>query len=280
MVPGYDEAFLPGSVVSLPGLSQRLSEEAYLSGAPVHHTRYSVVFSALRGFAIFTAHNVDGSTILPEGRIRRDNRFRNDPEVPAELQVDDDRGYRNNRWDRGHLVQRRALHWGDLGEARAADADSFLWTNIAPQHEHLHDTAWGSIEDWMLDRSTDDLQRAAVFTGPVLTPDDPVHVNRAGQRPIRIPAGYWKIMALHHEERLVAAAFLVWQRDHDRIDPVEFDPVLEQVRLTTIEHLTGLSFEALRPCDPLHLAAARERELRGLQPPSGGVVSAPTDITL
>lgn len=279
MVLGYDETFLPGSTVALPGLSERLVEEAFLGGAPVNHIRYSVVFNALRGFAILTAHNVDGSTIIPEGLIERHDRFRNDPDVPAELQVDNDRGYRNNRWDRGHLVQRRMLHWGDRSEAAAADSDSFLWTNVAPQHEHLHDTAWGYIEDWMLERSTDQLQRAAVFTGPVLTPDDPVHVNRPGQRPIRIPAGYWKIMAVHHEGQLVAAAFLVWQRDHDRIDPVDFDPILEQVRITTIEHLTGLSFEALRACDPLHLAAPGDRE-RVLNPPSGGVVSTPADITL
>jgi endonuclease G, mitochondrial len=275
---GYDESFVPGSVIPLPTLSDRLRHEAYAAGEPIHHTRFSVVFHAERGFAILTAHNFDGAALLAPGQISRRNRFRRDPSVPSALQVDDNRGYRLNRWDRGHLVRRDALHWGDPTEAGAADSESFYWTNIAPQHEHLHDTAWGSIEDWMMQRAATDEQRAAVFTGPILTPDDPEHVNLAGQAPIRIPAGYWKVMALPHGGRLVAAAFLVWQRDHDRPEPVDFDPVLEQVRITTIEHLTGLAFESLRACDPLHAAAA-DRAL-GRPPPRGGVVTDPGDIVL
>ena len=35
-----------------------------------------------------------------------------------------------------------------------------------------------------------------------------------------------------------SAGFLVWQRDYDSEEPLPFEPVLEQVRLTTIEVLT------------------------------------------
>jgi endonuclease G, mitochondrial len=44
---------------------------------------------------------------------------------------------------------------------------------------------------------------------------------------------------------------LSWQRDYDSEKPLPFAPVLEQVRLTTIEVLTGLTFPALRAFDPL-----------------------------
>ncbi len=44
----------------------------------------------------------------------------------------------------------------------------------------------------------------------------------------------------------------------DRSDPVEFDPLLEQVRITTIEFLTGLSFKALRDADPLRFGVEFE----------------------
>lgn len=255
----YDPSFIPGCEVPLPTIGERVQPVAFNGGVPVDHTRFSIAFNQERGFAIFTAHNIDGASIIAEGTIPRRNNFRLDPDVPRHLQVDNDRGYVNNPWDRGHLVRRRALHWGSTQEAEQADSESFFWTNIAPQHEHLHDTAWGNIEDWMFEVMDDSDRQSCVFTGPVLMPDDPAHVNRPGELPVRIPAGFWKIIALKHQSRLRAAAFLVWQRDFDKPVPVDFDPILEQVRVTTIEYLAGLSFAPLRDADPLRFGAQIER---------------------
>lgn len=248
---GFDPAFIPGRRVEPPVLSERVRATAYGYGALVHHRRYSLVFDQARGLAIFTAHNIDGGAMLDEGVVPRVDRFRLDPALPRELQIDDARGYRSNPWDRGHLVRRRSLHWGDPEEAAAADSESFFWSNIAPQHTDLHHSAWGQIEDWVLGLAERGAQRACVFTGPVLTADDPSVVNLPGERAVRIPAGFWKVVALTHDGALRVAAFLVWQRDFDRAEPVSFDPLLEQVRLTTIEFLTGLSFAALQDADPL-----------------------------
>ncbi len=189
--------------------------------------------------------------MLPEGTIERNDRFRLDPAVPKELQLGDARAYRNNPWDRGHLVRRRSVHWGAVEDAESADSETFFWTNIAPQHNSLHRNAWGRIEGWILGLAEQGSKRAAVFTGPVLSEDDPVITNQAGERPFQVPAGFWKIVAIAHDGALRIAAFLVWQRDFDRAEPVAFDPVLEQVRLTTIEFLTGLSFAGLQGADPL-----------------------------
>ena len=255
----YDPNFIPGQEVSLPTLTNSVQSVAFNGGIPVSHTRFSIVFNQQRGFAIYTAHNIDGATIIPEGEIPRNDRFRLDPDIPRHLQVDNDRGYLKNPWDRGHLVRRRSLHWDDIAQAQEADSQSFFWTNIAPQHENLHDTAWGSIEDWIFDVSDDADRKSCVFTGPVFTATDPEHVNQVGEIPIRIPSGFWKIIALKNHNELVAAAFLVWQRDFDRPEPVEFDPILEQVRVTTLEFLTGLSFVGLRDADPLRFGAQLDR---------------------
>ena len=67
-----------------------------------------------------------------------------------------------------------------------------------------------------------------------------------------------KIIAIKNAGALRAATFLTWQRDFDRPQPLEFDPILEQVRLTTVEHLTGLSFGALHDADPLRFGATLE----------------------
>lgn len=252
----YDPHFITGDEVPMPALGSRLQLEAFDGGEPVHHRRFSIVMHATRGLAIFTAHAIDGATIIPEGEIEREDRFRFDPTVPRSIQIDNDQGYVNNPWDRGHLVRRQSMHWGERAEAEQADRESFYWTNIAPQHETLHHKAWGHIEDWMLEHAEGGDSRAVVFTGPVLSADDPEIVNKPGEDPIQIPAGFWKVVAVRPQEELRAAGFLVWQRDFDQQEPVDFAPYLEQVRITTIEFITGLSFGTLRNADPLRFGTA------------------------
>jgi len=247
----YDPGFIPGFSIDLPELGVRTLPSALNAGVPITHTRFSIVLNQDRGLALYTAHNIDGATLIGEGEIDRRDRFRNDPSVAANLQVDNDRGYSNNPWDRGHLVRRRSMHWGERNVAELTDQESYFWTNIAPQHTRLHHSAWGKIEDWMLAVAEGQDKQACIFTGPVFTPDDPEIINKPGEIPIRIPAGFWKIFVIKHNAILRAATFLVWQRDFDRPDPLAFDPILEQVRLTTVEHLTGLSFKQLRQADPL-----------------------------
>ncbi|MDX1409505.1 MAG: DNA/RNA non-specific endonuclease [Saprospiraceae bacterium] len=270
----YDPNFIPGVVVDLPGLADHVKAAALNNGTPVDHSRFSIVFNQERGFAILTAHNIDGENLIAEGVIPRRDRFRNDPLVSNSIQVDNDRGYVHNPWDRGHLVRRRAMHWGNQTDAETADRESYFWTNIVPQHEKLHDSAWGDIEDWMLDVTQGQDKKACVFTGPVLTPGDPQHVNRPGEAPIQIPAGFWKVFVVNHQGQLRAAGFVVWQRDFDQEEPVTFDPVLEQVRLTTIEYLTGLSFASIRAADPLRFGAVPAVAPAGV-PTVPGVAAAP-----
>ena len=132
----------------------------------------------------------------------------------------------------------------------------------------------------MLERVESDRQRACVFTGPVFTEDDPEHKNGPNEQPINIPAGFWKVISVELGGAMRSAGFLVWQRDYDSEVPLPFAPVLEQVRLTTIEVLTGLTFPALRRFDPLLFdsqesprtltvgrsrSIARERLVRGLE---------------
>lgn len=275
---GYDRNFIPGHIIPLPTLGARAKAAAFREGEPIEHARFSLVFNRERSFATYTAHNIDGAT-LEEGLFPRRDDFRPDPEVDEALQVDDRRGYRRNPWDRGHLVRRSSMHWGDRDEAERGDNESFFWTNIAPQHKKLHSGAWGKIERWMVQSADDDDQRVCVFTGPVFGPDDPVHVNEPGEAPIRIPPAFWKVLVITHQEGLKAAGFLVWQRDYDKAKPVAFDPHLEQVRITTLEHLSGLSFGDLRDLDPLRFEQPAARG-KLATPRSAPVVRSAADVVL
>lgn len=265
---GYDPNFIDGLDLPLPTPSDRVIDASHTGNAFIHHSRYSLLFNEERGFAFCTAHNLDGSS-LPDAQYTKRS-FSFDPKIkPNSLQVDTDRGYsgEDNPWDRGHLTRRKSMSWGDEAEARIAEDESDFFSNIVPQHETLHDDAWGNVEDWMLDRVQDHGARACVFQGPVFTQDDPYHQNDAEEDPIRIPAGFWKIIVAKYHSKPRAACFLLWQRDYDSDVPLPFSPVLEQVRLTTIEVLTGLNFPKLRRIDPMlcdlqdNLRAYAAREL-------------------
>ncbi len=290
----YDPTFITGHVIPLPTPSDWVRASAF-GGDYIHHSRHSLLFNQERGFAFVSAHNIDGSTLSSAQYTRRS--FKNDPEIqPRSLQVDDDRGYREsasaglgpNPWDRGHLARRKSLSWGDEADARVAERESDMWSNIAPQHGNFH-KAWGRIEDWMLERVEHDDRRACVFTGLVFTPDDPEHKNGPDEDPIRIPAGFWKVISVELAGAIRSAGFLVWQRDYDSEEPLPFAPVLEQVRLTTIEVLTGLTFPALRRFDPLlfdrqrrpraqSLSRARETVRRRMMALRGGALEAAPEL--
>lgn len=253
----YDPNFMTGHTIPLPTPNSRVLQSTF-SGQFIHHLRHSLLFNQDRGFAFVSANNVDGANMPSSQYTSRS--FKRDPQIqPFVLQVDGDRGYREsathgfgpNPWDRGHLARRKSMSWGAEADARIAERESDMWSNIVPQHENLHDDAWGNIEDWMLERVQGQDERACVFTGPVFTADDPVHRNGANEIAINIPAGFWKVITVELSGAMRSAGFLVWQRDYDSDQPLPFSPVLEQVRLTTIEMLTGLTFPALRAFDPL-----------------------------
>jgi len=291
----YDPEFIAGHNIPLPAPNDRVTALAF-EGDYVHHSRHSLLFNEERGFAFVSAHNIDGATLSSDQFTTRS--FKNDQRIqPVSLQVDRNRGYRQsqdgvfgpNPWDQGHLARRKSLSWGEEEDARIAERESDLWSNIAPQHGNLHDDAWGKIEDWMLDRVVDDSRRACVFTGPVFTEDDPEHKNGPEEVPIRIPAGFWKVISVELAGAMRSAGFLVWQRDYDRVEPLPFAPVLEQVRLTTIEVLTGLTFPELRQFDPLlfdrqmrvrgrSIPLARETLLGRLMPPHGVAPAADSEL--
>ena len=271
---GYQPDFIDGHTIPLPQISQRVRQNAF-GGDFIHHSRHSLLFNQQRGLAYVSAHNIDGANILDQAQSNRDFEF--GPKIqPETLQIGNDQGYKQNHWDRGHLARRKSVRWGNADDARKAELESDFYSNIVPQHTRLHHASWGKIEDWMLDKvEGDSSQKACVFTGPIFTPDDPHYDNQLGKPPIQIPAGFWKIFAAEHAGELKSAGFLVWQRDYDHEEPLPFDPVLEQVRLSTIEVLTGMVFPVLRPVDVLYFENVKKKKTQPAAPGDGPVGAGP-----
>jgi endonuclease G, mitochondrial len=269
---GYDPAFLGSGKrsVALPQLSAALAADAVApagdDGAapdpvlPYHH--FSLVMSRARRLAIFTAVNIDGST---EQRVKRDpDRWSFDPRIPTDCQMGE-AIYVDNELDRGHLVRRLDPAWGEI--AKAANDDTFHFTNCSPQHADFNRNAtlWAGLEDYILDHADNEQFKVSVFSGPLLADDDPDY------REVKLSRQFWKVVVMAKSPGLLSAtAYLLSQEsliEGLEVAPAEFSFGAYgtfQVQVSEIERLTGLDFGPLPDFDPLgarEAAAVKPRKV-------------------
>lgn len=246
---GFDDRFL-GTLVPPPEAPAEIVALARDGSTVVDHTHFSVQLHRTRRFALWVAWNLDGGGLrtLP----RTGQRFRADPRYDPAQQVGDEL-YVRNPLDRGHLARRADLLWGPPGVAEAANADSFLFSNITPQLEDFNQSArrgvWGRLEEAVLaDADVEDL-RLSVLAGPVLAADDRPY------RGVLLPREYWKVLAYRIGGELRVKAFLLTQ-DPDRLEALDLDEFrVWEVPLADLESRTALTF-----ADPLHAAAGPRPE--------------------
>lgn len=257
---GYDPDFLGGGKrsVPLPELDAELIAKAATradaedgSGhvLPYHH--FSVAMNKERRLAFFTAVNVDGQL---ERRLKREpDRWAFDPRIPADEQTGEV-VYEDNELDRGHLVRRLDPAWGESDPvAKAANDDTFHFTNCAPQHEQFNRNAstWAGLEDYILENAENEGFKVSVFSGPVFADDDEDYHG------VKLPRQFWKVVTMAKTPGLLSAtAYLLSQES--LIDGMEAAVAFSygayetfQVQVGEIERLTGLSFGSLSEFDPL-----------------------------
>ena len=195
---GFDPAFL-GVDVSLPSLLDPAVETVRLD-----YTHFTVLLRPDRRLAAVTGVGVDGATLLDLDRAGID--WRLDPRVPAEQQVGEE-VYADNDLDRGHLVRRRDPVWGSPEQAALANADTFHYTNAAPQAGAFNqdEELWLGLEDYLLDNAATGSRRLVVFTGPVLAADDPLY------RGVAIPLRFFKVAAFIDDGALAATGYVLDQ---------------------------------------------------------------------
>ncbi|MDR4947173.1 DNA/RNA non-specific endonuclease [Neobacillus cucumis] len=207
----------------------------------LNYTHFSIVMSKSRRLAYYTVVNIDGNKLV---NIGRENTWTFDPRIEEKYQCGPEL-YDNNDIDRGHLVRRRDPVWGD--NANEANKDTFHYTNSSPQHKDLNQKTWLDLEDYILENADKFNLKVTVFTGPVFRGDDVIYRN------VKIPAEFWKVAVLVQANgELSATAYLQTQKN--LIDNLEFaygEFKTYQVKVSTIENLTGLDFGNLRNHDPL-----------------------------
>lgn len=263
---GYDPAFL-GPEVALPALTEdqrRNAAKNSLAGAGEDNTvldyqHFSIVMNRRRQLAYYTAVNIDGAEAQSVRRGKDSWSF--DPRIAESEQIGEEL-YRRNKLDRGHLVRRLDPAWGS--DAMMANNDTFHFTNCSPQHERFNQSneTWQGIENHLLNKARNQKQRMTIFTGPVMTEEDPLYKG------VRLPVRYWKIAVVAKDDgSLRATAFLLDQEGLIEDMLLErFNAQTFQVPIQEIIERTGLDFSHLQGFEPQLPAGEAEVRMESARP--------------
>ena len=242
-VIGYNPQFLDTHIpLPLPNDHTRILPTN--DGHQLRYHHFSVVMEKERNLPSVTAVNLDGSQFQ---RMNRRGRWRFDPRIATTDQTGND-CYKNNDLDRGHMVRRVTPMWGPESIARKAEADTFHYTNCAPQHARLNQGIWLDLEDYMVDWAIDHDLKMSIFTGPIFRADDMVYRGK-----YKIPAEFWKVAVV--PETTVncgyrAVAYLHTQKNllPDLLEAFG-DYSTFRVPIRMIADLSGIDFSPLFPFD-------------------------------
>jgi endonuclease G len=260
MTGGYDRDFLRARL-ELPSPAA--------ATVLLDYTHFSVRLRTARKLAAVVGVNIHGRELVP---LAREGTWHFDARVPKEQQAGPE-VYKNNAFDRGHLVRRLDPVWGDEATAKAANQDTFSFTNAAPQVDDSNQgkELWVGLEDHVLSHADLNDAKLSVFTGPVLEDDDLPY------RGVQIPRMFWKIAAWTMDGKLAAAGFLLDQSPllgkvelkkaiRERLladEPPPLGPFRTfQVPVARIAELTGLSLSRLENADRL----AKSQRALGKEP--------------
>lgn len=267
---GYNPDFL-GVSIPLPDLTPKalaFGPVASVAGTQdnvLRYTHFSIVMCETRRLAFYTVVNIDGKQWI--SLERKDDEWFFDPRIPQSLQVGN-RFYGNepggNFFDRGHLVRRQDPIWGQEGEAKLANSDTFHFTNCSPQYFQFNQSQelWQGLENFILTNTDQEDLLATVFTGPIFQQDDVVH------RGVQVPQFFWKVvLVVDSGGKLYSSAYVVSQEKFVKTIPFERKPVGEfnnfQVSVSALETRTGLKFSTLVSQADVYNGPPEGRRLRG-----------------
>ena len=244
-----------GNLLRVP----RPARPADINELRYHH--YSVLMNETRRLAYVSACNVDfnpGATVTSSdggGSWKLDSRLDNAQQMGAGFYDGGD----SNPYDKGHLTRRDDAAWGrDQAEALAANADSFHYTNAAPQHRFFnrsnqgggHLDLWGDLENFISKQGLAQRTRLSIFNGPVFGPHD---------KPLRgalAPLAFFKIVIWRDGNAAPGAVGFVLDQTtlienlpEEAIDPGRFK--IRQRRIAAIEALVDVSFGPVTGFDTL-----------------------------
>lgn len=244
---GYVDNFLElpgGEKVPLPELTaegKKIAAQQANGETELKYHHFSVVMHQKRRLALFTAANLDWRKERHEVNGRKPSRseLSEIPEGVLEMWVTDDRipddaqlpdiFFTRDRqaFDKGHLVRRDDVAWGDdFEDIQKANGDTYYTTNCSPQVKSFNQAPqgefnWGDLEN-MIQKETK-WEKVILFSGPVLAANDRTFVGVSESGPVRvqIPKRFWKMIVARTDAGVKAFGFMPRQ-DLSRVRWEEF----------------------------------------------------------
>ena len=265
---GFQSDFLDGESIDLAAIiAPRAAEVAPLrdgrqgAEAKLDYQHFSLLMSAERRLAFFTATNIDGARYISIDRgngqpslLEEGDRWYEDSRIDSRYTTGQAFYSEYSRWfDRGHLTRRSDPTWGTAEEAVRANKDTFHFTNCSPQHFRFNQSLqyWQGVERYILESGVlESKRKISVLTGPVLNDQWRQYAEW------QVPLMFWKVvLRINTAGKPQATALLVSQADlldePRRVLPHAQDaprPNVDEYRVTVsaLEKLTGLNFAAFR----------------------------------
>lgn len=225
------------------------------------HGEYLVNYDPELKLPTFASYRLEADDVISR---TRENCFREDPRLdPAGRSILDD--YVEPVFDRGHLVPR-----ADMNRSRAAMINTFVLSNMMPQHDNFNQGIWrtfeGAVRSWAVDKGT-----IVVVTGPLfdfdddLAPDDPGTLDRV--RPLEnvaIPSHFFKIVLHERPNGFIEALAVVLPHTDGDVPmglTVEEELAIIALKITSIDDIEAASGFDFFPDMPAAKQFAVERSI-------------------
>ena len=246
---GYKPEFVDENlIVNLPNINESLighalHKESLRDAIYLDYLHYTLVMNKKTKQLIYAASNLEQQNLKQTKR----SRWSLDSRIPSDSQLQNSH-YKNNHWDRGHMVRRATNSWGESrSEAQKGSDATMFYTNASFQHANFNQDEWLALENMFKNFQEDTNDRLSIFTGPIHMDYDR-HYHREWHDSVRIPSGFFKVICFKNKEgNLETRAFVLFQDDEALRDKNGIKRGFKfrnhQVTIAEIERMTGLEFD-------------------------------------
>jgi len=163
---------------------------------------------------------------------RKNYKFLPDPDLPVGQRAENS-DYRKSGYDRGHMCPA-----ADQAYSKTTMKECFYLSNMCPQWPQLNRRPWKYLEDEVR-VLTEKYGEAWIFVGPIFKKDSKgqyIPKEKIGYNNVWVPWGFYKIIVLKTNEKLLALAFEYKNEEETN------DFYTHLVTIDEIESQTGLNF--------------------------------------
>ena len=210
----------------------RIRRDLEQVGFPRHHSTDQIVkhTAMVLGYdeeheqARWVSHIITPDILL--GNLSRTNDFRVDLAVRTHTAIKAD--YWDSGYDRGHLAPSADFRW-----SKTAISESYLYSNMSPQHPDLNRKIWAELENKLREVVYREKEQLWVVTGGILRPGlDHIGIHNE----VSIPKYFYKVAMDKQGDEYKGIGFIIPNKLAD------YPLMSYAVTIDSVERLTGIDF--------------------------------------